>query len=415
MDAFSLAKHIVLKLVEAGHIAYFAGGWVRDYVMGHPSEDIDIATNAVPVEIMNLFPHTLLVGLSFGVVIVVLEGHQFEVASFRKDLPYLDGRHPVGIEMSTPKEDALRRDFTINGMFYNPLDEVIHDFVHGQEDIKHRVIRTIGNPEERFFEDRLRMLRAFRFSARFSFTIHPDTQEAIRNNADKLFPSVAMERVWHEFNKMAAYPRFDQAIIDMHRLSILEIIFPELQHLHLHDLQRRVRIYSHLPKNCPTIIYMMELFPKLPLLQKMEIGKRLKATNKDLKLLEFLDELFLEIEKEKEGSLPDLPHWTYLFAHADCQLGLDVYAARLNETERLHFVQQILERKTFLAPHIQRVIQGKPLINAALLQGKGIKPSKKMGLLLKEAEKMAINENIHSAELILEKLSELPLWREDQT
>lgn len=381
--------------------------------MGHPSEDIDIATNAAPVEIMNLFPNTILVGLSFGVVIVVMEGHQFEVATFRKDLPYIDGRHPLGIEMSNPREDALRRDFTINGMFYDPLEEVIHDFVRGQEDIRHQLIRTIGNPEERFFEDRLRMLRAFRFSSRFGFTIHPDTQEAIRDNADKLFPSVAMERVWQEFNKMAAYPRFDQAIIDMHRLSILEIIFPELQNLHLHDLQHRVSVYSHLPKNCPTLIYIMELFPDHSLMQKMEIGKRLRVSNKDLKLLEFLDELFSEIKREKEGNLSDLLHWTYLFAHADCQLGLDAYAARLSEEERLDFVQRMNARRDFLEPHTQRVIQGAPLVNAALLQKRGVKPSKKMGLLLKEAEKIAINKNMHSAELILEKLINLPLWMED--
>jgi len=132
-EAFAHARAIVTKLVRTGYIAYFAGGWVRDYVMGHPSEDIDIATNASPAEIMDLFPHTILVGLAFGVVIVVIEGHQFEVATFRKDVGYLDGRHPSGIEMSTPQEDALRRDFTINGMFYDPLEEVIHDFVQGGE------------------------------------------------------------------------------------------------------------------------------------------------------------------------------------------------------------------------------------------------------------------------------------------
>lgn len=158
-DAYHIAKLIVLKLHRAGFIAYFAGGWVRDYVMDHPSEDIDIATDATPAQIMDLFPHTVLVGLAFGVVIVVSDGHQFEVATFRKDLHYADGRHPQGIEMSTPREDALRRDFTINGMFYDPIEELIHDFVHGQDDIRQGIIRTIGDPYERFFEDRLRMLR----------------------------------------------------------------------------------------------------------------------------------------------------------------------------------------------------------------------------------------------------------------
>ena len=253
-DTFIHAKAIVAKLTRAGYTAYFAGGWVRDYLMGHPSEDIDIATNASPAEIMDLFPHTILVGLAFGVVIVVIEGHQFEVATFRKDLHYIDGRHPQGIEMATPIEDALRRDFTINGMFYDPLEEVIHDFVHGQEDIRKGIIRTIGDPHERFFEDRLRMLRAFRFSARFAFAIDPETQEAIRENADKLFPAVAMERVWQEFNKMVAYPRFDQAIVEMHRLTLLDVIFPEIAGMHIKELRQRVKNFSHFPPNCPTIL-----------------------------------------------------------------------------------------------------------------------------------------------------------------
>lgn len=412
MDAFTQAKSIVSKLVKSGYVAYFAGGWVRDYLMGHPSEDIDIATNAAPVEIMNLFPSTILVGLSFGVVIVVMDGHQFEVATFRKDLQYLDGRHPVGIEMSTPKEDALRRDFTINGMFYDPLEDVIHDFVQGREDIKHQVIRTIGDPEERFFEDRLRMLRAFRFSSRFSFAIHPDTQEAIRDNADKLFPAVAMERVWQEFNKMAAYPRFDQAILDMHRLSILEIIFPELKDMHLNDLRHQILAYAHFPENCPTILYICQLFPKLPLEKKIEIGKRLKVKNNDIKLMEFIDELFQAIDAENKGQQPDLQRWTYLMAHQDFQLGIDFFAAQLNDQEKSAFLNRIHERKKRLDAHIKRVVDGEPLVSSSRLLEKGIKPGKQMGLLLKAAEKIAIEDNLELPEQVFIKLMAAPIWKE---
>lgn len=413
MDAYSIARSIVSKLVKAGFIAYFAGGWVRDFVMGHPSEDIDIATNAPPVEIMNLFPNTILVGLSFGVVIVVVEGHQFEVATFRKDLQYIDGRHPVGIEMSTPREDALRRDFTINGMFYDPLEEIIHDFVHGQEDIKHGVIRTIGDPEERFFEDRLRMLRAFRFSARFGFAIDPNTQAAIIDNADKLFPSVAMERVWQEFTKMGAYPRFDQAIIDMYRLSILETIFPELKGMHLTELRRRVRIYAHYPSDCPTIVNIMELFPYLSLEQKIGISKRLRAKNKDIQLVEFLNKLFIAIELERQEHAVDLQHWAHLMSHSDFELGIRVYAARLDEAEKQAYMQQITKRQGELRLHIERIQKGKPLISAAYLQNKGINPSRKMGLLLKEAEKIVIQQNIYDPEIAFTHLVQLPVWSDE--
>ncbi len=409
-DTFIQAKAIVAKLVRAGYIAYFAGGWVRDYVMGHPSEDIDIATNASPVEIMDLFPQTVLVGLAFGVVIVVMGDHQFEVATFRKDLHYIDGRHPQGIEMSTPQEDAWRRDFTINGMFYDPLEEIIHDYVHGQEDIQRRIIRTIGNPHERFYEDRLRMLRAFRFSSRFSFLIDLETQDAIRENADKLFPAVAMERVWQEFNKMSAYPRFDQALIDMHRLGLLDVIFPEIVGMHMKEIRQRVKGYTHFPTNCPTILYLMELFTSFPIKQKIEIAKRLKVSTKDIKLIEFIETLSQAIQQEKNSLTPDLYQWALLLAHPDCELGLKVIVASYSEDEHEIFLKKFENRKQRLKTHIQRLKVGKPLVSAELLQKHGIKPGKKMGLLLKEAERIAINEDWNDPLPILAQLIKRPLW-----
>lgn len=410
-ETFIHAKSIVARLARAGYIAYFAGGWVRDYVMGHPSEDIDIATNASPVEIMDLFSNTILVGLAFGVVIVVIEGHQFEVATFRKDLRYIDGRHPEGIEMSTPREDALRRDFTINGMFYDPLEEVIHDYVHGQEDIHLGVIRTIGNPHERFFEDRLRMLRAFRFAARFSFAIDPETQEAIRENAHKLFPAVAMERVWQEFNKMAAYPRFDQALVEMHRLTLLDVIFPEMNGMHIKDLRQKVHHFAHFPPNCPTVLYLMEILSSLSFEGRMEIAKRLKASNKDIKLLEFMEMLDQAVLQEQKTQMVDLHRWATLLAHGDWELGIKVLATRYAEQEHEKFCQKYEQRFQQLEPHIQRLKMGKPLISAALLQEHGIKPGKQMGLLLKEAERLAINENWQDPAPLLSKLAASPLWK----
>jgi poly(A) polymerase len=411
-DAFSHAKTIVTRLVRQGFIAYFAGGWVRDFVMGHPSEDIDIATNASPAEIMDLFPQTVLVGLAFGVVIVVIEGHQYEVATFRKDLRYIDGRHPVGIEMSNPFEDAKRRDFTINGMFYDPLDNIIHDYVQGQEDIRHGVIRAIGDPYERFFEDRLRMLRAFRFGARFSFSIEPNTQEAIRENAHQLFPAVAMERVWQEFNKMVAYPGFDQAIVEMHRSTLLDVIFPEIIGMHIKDLREIVKNFSLFPSECPTILYLMEIMRKVPFLQKIEIAKRLKSTNKDLKLLEFMELLEQAVVKEAEGQPCDAYTWTKLFARLDWKQGLQILALRYHDKDAESFLNKYGDRYKQLEPHVLRMRAGKPLVTAELLQKNGISPGKKMGVLLKEAEKISANEDCATPEAVLEKLRQLNLWKE---
>ena len=406
MSIFVHAKAIVSKLVKAGYLAYFAGGWVRDYLMNNPSEDIDIATSASPMEVMDLFPQTIPVGLNFGVVIVVIQGYQFEVATFRKDLAYVDGRHPTGIELSNPKEDALRRDFTINGMFYDPIEEKIYDFVEGEKDLKLGIIRTIGDPEQRFFEDRLRMLRAFRFSARFAFPIAQETKEAIYNNADKLFPAVAMERVWQEFNKMVTYPRFDQALIEMQRATILQTIFPELQEMHLTRLKQIVAIYAKFPKNCPTILYLAELFAELSLEEKIDIGRRLKVTNCDLKLMEYCHRLFVAIENEEES----LQNWAHLLAHTHYQLGLEVYQARLTDFAHVEFVQKMDRLFRRLKPHIRHIQAHQPIINATYLQNLGIKPSKNLGLLLKEAEKIAIERDLHDPQAISHLLIHSVLW-----
>lgn len=411
-DTLHHAKAIVTKLQKEGHIAYFAGGWVRDFVMGHPSEDIDIATDASPAQIMDLFPQTILVGLSFGVVIVVFGEEQFEVATFRKDLPYIDGRHPTGIEKGNPLEDAKRRDFTINGMFYDPLSEEIHDFVQGREDIRKGVIRAIGDPHERFFEDRLRMLRAFRFAARFSFTIELETQEAIKEHVGKFFPSVAMERVWQEFTKMANTSRFDQALVEMHRLGLLDVIIPEVCGMHIHELRHRVSSFVHFAKNTPAILYIMELIHHLPLEQKLNVGRRLKVPVKDLKLIEYQQQwqdVILEEMNTHEFPLYTLAHLFVNPAH-DCIL--NILSIRYFPENRTEFLQKIQELSEKLERHVIRLREGSPVVTSEMLMKEGVKPGKQMGLLLKEAEKIAICQDTEDHERVISKLKETSLWHQ---
>ena len=162
MEEHPQARYIVDTLAKAGFVAYYAGGWVRDFLLGHPSDDIDIATNAPPETIQALFPKTVPIGIAFGIVLVIVEGHPYEVATFRNDLEYQDGRRPLRIEFTTAEEDAKRRDFTINGMFYDPLQKTVLDFVGGQQDLQKQLVRAIGNPHARIAEDRLRMIRAIR-------------------------------------------------------------------------------------------------------------------------------------------------------------------------------------------------------------------------------------------------------------
>lgn len=191
------ALGVVQTLQRAGHTAYFAGGCVRDMLWNLTPKDFDVATDAPPTRVRELFPKSQGVGQAFGVVLVRAGPSVIEVATFRADGSYSDGRRPDQIRFATPQEDAQRRDFTINGLFYDPIADRVIDFVNGQADIGQRVLRAIGDPAARFAEDYLRMMRAVRFTARFNLSLDDKTAAAIRANAHKL-PRIAPERVGDE-------------------------------------------------------------------------------------------------------------------------------------------------------------------------------------------------------------------------
>jgi poly(A) polymerase len=396
----SHAVDVVKRLVQEGHTAYFAGGWVRDFLMGHPSDDIDIATSATPEQILDLFPRTILVGLQFGVVIVSMDGHQYEVATFRKDIEYQNGRKPEKIELSSPLEDAKRRDFTINGMFYDPLEDVIYDYVGGQEDLKKGVVRAIGNADERFFEDRLRMIRAIRFASRFQFHIDPDTEEAIRVNAQLLFPAVAMERIWQEFCKMHAYPHFDKALIELHKHGLLQIIFPTLPFKKQKELEEHLAPLKNYPDEAPACFFLQELFGECIDDEVVSIAKRLKLCNKDIELL-----LFYRSHLPFEERIPYKK--AYFYSHRDSELCLKVYAARLSSLDREAFLYKHQKQREELASHINRIQHKTPVLSSKFLMSKGVKPGKEMGFLLEKAEQLSIDENIDDPELLYQRIKNL--------
>lgn len=407
MSHYENAVNIVKTLTGKGHTAYFAGGWVRDHLMGHDSDDIDIATSASPEEILDLFPNTLVVGIAFGVVIVLMEGHAYEVATFRKDMEYENGRTPSRIEWCAPREDALRRDFTINGMFYDPLEQKIYDYVGGAEDIKKRVIKTIGDPYERFREDRLRMVRAFRFSLRFGFAIDRLTQEAIRANADTLFPSVAMERIWQEFQKMAKYEHLDTAFIEMMRLDLLPVIFPTLKGMHLNELKANVASYKYFPKRCSPILYVAHLFPGSKLKDLLELARYLKVSGEDADLLQTLSIVRTLLQEKKEGDLVD---WVAFFSRTGSEMVLKTELAFLPNEER---EKELIQKKRIIddyRDHIQRLIDKKPIVTGRMLQDEGLKPGREMGLLIKEAERIAVMFNVKESCEVMAQLKKHPLW-----
>ena len=190
-------RAIVQRLRAPGHVAYYAGGCVRDLLRGETPKDIDIATDARPDEVQKIFPRTYAVGAHFGVIVVLENELQFEVATFRSDGAYLDGRRPAEVHFASAEEDAARRDFTINGMFFDPEENKVIDFVGGRADLEARVIRAIGDPAQRFAEDRLRMLRAVRFATTLGFAIDPATWEALKRHAAAI-TEISAERVREE-------------------------------------------------------------------------------------------------------------------------------------------------------------------------------------------------------------------------
>jgi putative nucleotidyltransferase with HDIG domain len=238
------AESIVDRLRGAGYDAYFAGGCVRDLLLGHEPDDFDVATSARPEAVMALFPRTFAVGAHFGVVLVAdeIDGHEIvtEVATFRSDGAYADGRRPESVRFSDDaEEDVVRRDFTINGMLLDPqllresgdIGAAVLDYVGGRADLRARLVRAIGDPEKRFEEDKLRMLRAVRFAARFDFEIEAATEEAIRRFARKIDP-VSRERVRDELTRMLTEGRARRAFELLDRTGLLREVLPEIDRLH---------------------------------------------------------------------------------------------------------------------------------------------------------------------------------------
>jgi poly(A) polymerase len=223
----AFAKEIVACLQRAGFAAFWVGGCVRDFLLGREPDDFDIATDAKPEQVEKLFKRTVAVGRKFGVMIVVEGGHQFQVATFRAEADYQDGRRPEKIIFANAEADASRRDFTVNGLFYDPLTKKIHDWVGGEKDLRAKIIRTIGKPEERFGEDHLRLLRAVRFAAQLGFEIEAKTFAAVKKLAPKI-KLISAERIRDELLKLFSPPHAARGLVLLRESGLLEHILPEL-------------------------------------------------------------------------------------------------------------------------------------------------------------------------------------------
>jgi tRNA nucleotidyltransferase/poly(A) polymerase len=226
-SARDLALDIVRRLQREGFPAFWVGGCVRDVLLGREPGDYDIVTSALPEQVEHLFKRTIPVGRKFGVMVVLEGGRQFQVATFRAEADYQDGRHPERVAFGDAEADALRRDFTINGLFYDPVRRELHDWVDGEADLRSKVIRTIGSPAERFAEDHLRLLRAVRFAAQLDFAIETDTFAALKSKAAKI-RTISAERVREELVKLFRPPHAPRGLDLLRQSGLLEQVLPEI-------------------------------------------------------------------------------------------------------------------------------------------------------------------------------------------
>ncbi|MFO0973726.1 MAG: CCA tRNA nucleotidyltransferase [Phycisphaerae bacterium] len=291
------ALGIVRRLRDADRRAYFAGGCVRDMLLRRRPDDYDVATDARPEEIIRLFRRTRQVGAQFGVVLVGAGPHWVEVATFRSDAAYSDGRHPDAVRFSEPADDAQRRDFTINGMFYDPLARRIIDYVDGQRDLASGVIRAIGEPQRRFEEDHLRMLRAVRFAARLGFPIESKTRAAIGRNAPHI-ARVSPERIFEELSSILSHPSRAAGWRDACELRLLPHLWAGAASL-ARDARLIERRLAALPRRAPVELAFAAILLGRPAAELHATARALRTSNDTRVAIAWL--------VERAAVLPELP------------------------------------------------------------------------------------------------------------
>jgi poly(A) polymerase len=399
------AVEVVQRLREAGHTTYWAGGCVRDRLLGISPKDYDIATDARPEQIRELFGHrrTLAIGAAFGVITVLgrKPAGQIEVATFRRDMGYSDGRRPDAVAFSTQEEDARRRDFTINGLFFDPVEERVLDFVDGQADLGRKIIRAIGNPRERFDEDKLRLLRAVRFAARFDF--HLD--EAARETIVAMAPGinvVSPERIAAELRAMLTGPRPALALRLLDETGLLAAVAPELSgRLSSREGQRTSATIERLA-GCGFSLALAALFAEFLSAETTRgICRRLKLSNRDTDRALWLVEHRRALADARRQPWPQLQR--VLIHPGSAELVALGQAAETIEAEDLEFCQTILAQP-------QEIWNPPPLMTGDDLLQLAIPAGKHFQRLLEQVRDAQLDKRIHTRDEALALAARL--WSE---
>ncbi len=400
MDLLHKATEVAKILHDHCFIALFAGGFVRDLLLSNPSDDIDIATNASPEQICSLFEKCILVGAQFGIVMVIYRGHKFEVSTFRTDALYVDGRRPTNVELhGDPEEDAKRRDFTINGMFYNPLDKTIIDYVGGKKDLERGIVRAIGDPVSRFKEDRLRMIRAVRFVARFNFALDPKTEDAIKTFSHTILPAVSKERIWSEFEKMNLFKCLDRCLQRMADFSLLGALFDPLKGKHSDFVKRRLKGIDTISEKIPVILHLVPLFDDDAYI--LTLPDYLKTSSEEKKWIE----LYLQIKHLKKMKHPfeDELLWVEILANHRARACIEVLVMKQQKND-LEFIKNVRHLEMELLFYIECQHAKKWFFGAKDLNELGVHPGKEMGKIIHFAKRKAIELRIVDKEKLMKEL-----------
>lgn len=432
------AVRLVQQLRDAGYLAYFAGGCVRDLVRGVEPHDYDIATAAPPAEIQRIFPRTVPVGAQFGVVLVLEDGYSFEVATFRSDESYADGRRPTAVRYATSEADAQRRDFTINGLFYDPLREEVIDYVGGRADIAAQVVRCIGEPAQRFTEDKLRLLRAVRFAANLGYTIESATWSAMVAMADQV-SVVSAERVRDELIKTFRRPGAGRGLELLEASGLLRVVLPEVAALRgveqppqFHpegDVFTHVRLMlDALPPNPDvTLVFAVLLHDigkpatfqrgpdrirfnehdKVGAEMTARVLRRLRFSNEQIEQITVLVRDHMRFQHAQEMRLAKLKRWV---ARPTFPLELELHRLDCLASHGKLDNYEFLRAKAIELP--AEVARPVPLLTGDDLLALGFRAGPRVGQVLQEAEELQLEERLKSREEALawarQRLRELP-------
>lgn len=394
------AVEIVRTLVAAGHQALLAGGCVRDLLLGQVPQDYDVATDAPPQRIAALFRPTRAVGAQFGVVLVRKRRRWIEVATFRADGPYLDGRRPVTITLSDARHDALRRDFTVNGMFLDPLTLRVVDYVGGQADLAARVIRAIGEPAARFGEDYLRLLRAVRFAARLDFTIEPATRAAIRQHAAGL-ERVAPERVREELEKMLGHPSRARAWAELADCGLLPYLWPGAGWTP-DQVQAAAARLARLPPDAPFPLALALLLADRGPAELERVGRALTLSNDQSDTLAWLVAHQADLDEPQRPSLAELKRLIAGRAFASLRAWAEL---RYDERPDAAACRAALAAR--LAAIDPRAVTPPPLVTGDDLKARGLPPGPVYRELLDALYTRQLDEELGTREAALRALDAL--------